>query len=231
VNRLAAAIGCQAPPVIATTSVANAASDGRRIMINFRWFEELVKRHCRHGSCVTSVAVGVLAHELAHHVHCDACTTQRQHAHVIELRADHVAGALMREVGIRAVPSIRTFRPDSKTRHPGSKAPHERGLQLKALVSGSGTRTFRRVVVSTPPISRRVSGETRAEQAAACCGETLPAPPVARDGDDQRLRRGRVSSTTSLSSFHAKAGAARGASPDPRAFAARPACRDGQRRQ
>lgn len=103
--------GVAAPPVLAA-SVPNAASDGRRILVNAAWLSTLLARHCDSDRCSRAVVVGIAAHEMSHHVHRDAqrlTAAQRQGAPAwklselsqeLELRADYEAGWLLGQLGV-----------------------------------------------------------------------------------------------------------------------------------
>lgn len=86
-QQVAKAMGVVAPPLVATYDVANAASDGRRILINPIWAERTLHRYCDDFHCTFAVIAGFLAHELGHHRYGDAycvdCNRRDQ-----ELRAD-----------------------------------------------------------------------------------------------------------------------------------------------
>ena len=88
------------PPLKVTTKVENAASNGTHVLINPQWANGVMKRHCADGRCRRSVLYGVLAHELAHHLHQDALFDGEPHQQ--ELRADALAGYAMGVNGIDA---------------------------------------------------------------------------------------------------------------------------------
>lgn len=91
-------LGVDAPPLFSTTAVDAAASDGWRVLYNPTFFEALERRLCVDaGECVVAVELGIMAHELTHHVHGDAAW---QPSFAMEQRADQVAGRVLSAVGV-----------------------------------------------------------------------------------------------------------------------------------
>jgi len=96
-----------APPLLITTNVANAASDGVHVLVNPEWAKEQIACHCIDDVCDYVVLFGVFAHELGHHVERHAIQLARasgrlpwwQH-HRMELRADWRAGRALFNAGV-----------------------------------------------------------------------------------------------------------------------------------
>ena len=100
-HKAAAAIGVKAPTLTqCNRRGTNAWSDGYRIGWNPVFFEEVLARHCTDDACQESVLVGIMGHELAHHVKRHAVRTDL-HPHVQELDADGLAGHILATVGVQ----------------------------------------------------------------------------------------------------------------------------------
>lgn len=100
-QRAAVRLGRHAPPLVMTTYVDNAASDGFRVLVNPEWMRDILDKHCDDEACQHSVVLGVLAHEMAHHVAGDALSAAL-HPHAKELRADYLAGQVLAAEGVSA---------------------------------------------------------------------------------------------------------------------------------
>ena len=87
-----------APPLVPSNDVPNAASDGKRILYNPRWFREQLGAFCTSATCESNVALGVMGHELGHHLHPCAA-----HPHACELEADAVAAVVLARAGLRSM--------------------------------------------------------------------------------------------------------------------------------
>jgi hypothetical protein len=98
-------LGWGLPPIVITTlpSVTqNAASDGERILVNVRWVRELLETHCNDLPCRVVLVVGVLVHELTHHIYQDArvpywAWPQRRQG---ERRADFASAVVVASLGL-----------------------------------------------------------------------------------------------------------------------------------
>lgn len=89
------------PPLVATPAVPNAASDGVRIYYNPSWVQQVLNAHCNDCECRITVVLGVMAHELGHHVNGDARRLDRL-PHDKELIADFLAGFALARAGVSA---------------------------------------------------------------------------------------------------------------------------------
>ncbi len=98
-QRAAQAMGVVAPPLYYNYRAANAFSDGQAIQYNPRWLWNTIQAFCDDQECSISFALGVFAHELGHHVfgdaYCAGCDP-----HLLELRADRVAGEVLAHQGV-----------------------------------------------------------------------------------------------------------------------------------
>lgn len=97
--RAAQAMGVVAPELYYNYRAANAYSDGRSIHYNPRWLWNTIQAFCDDQDCSISFALGVFAHELGHHVYGDAYCYGCD-PHVMELRADRVAGEVLAHAGV-----------------------------------------------------------------------------------------------------------------------------------
>jgi hypothetical protein len=91
------------PPLLASNSVDNAASDGENILVNLTWVRRTLRTYCGvDAPCGIAVIVGVLVHELTHHIHQDARIPLSNHAdrRARERRADVNAGYVLGQLGI-----------------------------------------------------------------------------------------------------------------------------------
>jgi hypothetical protein len=98
-RRAAALMGIAVPPLMVTSRVPNAASDGRQILVNPTWLSRTMARFCSMPACQDAVILGVMAHELGHHVFGHAADSRRD-SHVAELDADRVAGVVLARAGV-----------------------------------------------------------------------------------------------------------------------------------
>lgn len=86
------------PPVVEDFTVANAASDGSRILVNTDWVGKTLARFCNDEVCHIALVLGVAAHELAHHLNGHAKVPGNNHQQ--ELEADWFAGLVLRRAGV-----------------------------------------------------------------------------------------------------------------------------------
>jgi hypothetical protein len=100
-GKVAKLMGVQPPPLVWSTEVPNAASNGLAVFVNPYWLADTLVRFCSDHVCATAVVFGVLAHENSHHVYgdalCSGCQRQAQ-----ELRADYEAGRVLYRAGMSA---------------------------------------------------------------------------------------------------------------------------------
>lgn len=99
-------LGVRAPPLLATTSVNGAASDGQQVLYNPAFFEALESRLCNDEACRWAVELGIMAHELAHHCYGDAFYPR---SFAQEQRADRVVGQVLRAFGVDPQLAARVF--------------------------------------------------------------------------------------------------------------------------
>lgn len=88
----------EVPPLAFSRRVPNAASDGWRILVNPDWATNTLLTYCDDHQCNLVVLTGVLAHELAHHVHADARCPEPGDGQ--ERRADFFAGVVLGYLGV-----------------------------------------------------------------------------------------------------------------------------------
>lgn len=100
--RASRVIGIAPPQLEFTTAVYNAASDGVRILVSPDWLVRLLRQFCALPECSEAIVLGVLAHELAHHIHGDAFASGWERIDR-ELRADYIAGRVLAKVGVASV--------------------------------------------------------------------------------------------------------------------------------
>ncbi len=123
-QRAAESIGVSPPALYYNYRADNAFSDGRTIHYNPIWLWNTMQAFCNDQECSVSFALGVFAHELAHHVYGDAyCAGCDPHA--LELRADRVAGEVLARHGVSShhferILSSLSSRPTQS--HPGGLA-------------------------------------------------------------------------------------------------------------
>ena len=98
------------PPPVYMVQRGNAASDGRRILINPRWLRTTMAQVCNSTGCDLGLMFAVAAHEVTHHDHLDAFLGDgsASDSHYRELRADFVAAHMaawrgVSRVGFRAL--------------------------------------------------------------------------------------------------------------------------------
>lgn len=105
------------PALVIDTSVELAASDGVVVLYNPAAFERHLSEHCATEYCRVAFETGVMAHELAHHIHMDAQSrTQRliwddsSHRQLAqEQRADMFAGEVLARAGVEPCVATRVF--------------------------------------------------------------------------------------------------------------------------
>jgi hypothetical protein len=90
----AQSLNAAVPPLMITSRVPNAASDGRNIYVNPTWVRYILATCCQGAECRNVVLLAVMVHEMAHHVFGDALQ-YGQYPHVLELRADYHAGFVL----------------------------------------------------------------------------------------------------------------------------------------
>lgn len=125
------ALGVRSPPLFFHGELHNAVANHHAIWIDPEWIAELV-REAREPMSAQVAAVGVLAHELGHHVdpllsHPHAGPWQK------ELRADRVAGRVLATIGAAPDAFLRVVERASRiatTTHPPAR------LRLDAVLSG-----------------------------------------------------------------------------------------------
>jgi len=96
-------LGWQLPPLVFTTRIPNAASDGARVLVNVGWVRRTLAKHCHQElGCGVAAIVGVLVHELTHHFHGDAQIPAWawQERRARERRADFLAGFVIASLGL-----------------------------------------------------------------------------------------------------------------------------------
>jgi hypothetical protein len=94
----------QAPPLVFSSAVPNAASNGAAILVNIAWVRETLQKHCEDEPCGVAVIVGLLVHELTHHVYQDAQVPPSNwpERRLRERRADFNAGFALASLGMDA---------------------------------------------------------------------------------------------------------------------------------
>lgn len=100
--RIASALRVPVPKLALSRNVDNAASDGRRILINPDWARRTLATYCADQDCGYAVMIGVLGHELIHHVYGDVNTLKAQPwlRRDCEARADEGAGIALALLGV-----------------------------------------------------------------------------------------------------------------------------------
>lgn len=100
----AAILRVPVPALVDDPNTANAASDGRSIRVNLEWVALQADRFCNNTACVEGWLVGLMGHELGHHIYGDAFYRlfSRAEVHDMELRADACAGFVLGQLGIDA---------------------------------------------------------------------------------------------------------------------------------
>ncbi|MCA9683801.1 MAG: hypothetical protein KC457_16495 [Myxococcales bacterium] len=102
---IGAAFTIDTPPVRISHQVANAASDGRQILLNPSWAREVTELICRRdGPCREALLRGIASHELAHHLREQREVHDR---HAEELRADTWAAIVLTHLGTDVDPFAR----------------------------------------------------------------------------------------------------------------------------
>lgn len=91
-------MGVPVPPLIATTSTNNAASDGFQVIYNPHWLSQVQSTLSFSPRCQEAAVVYLFAHELAHHRFGDAFN-QGDSGVELEHRADYWAGVALQRLG------------------------------------------------------------------------------------------------------------------------------------
>lgn len=97
------ALGVPAVPLVADDTINNALSDGKVIRVNLGWIKSAIGDVCNASrECLDGVVLGVVAHEVAHHIGGDAYAADQSVAarHGRELQADRIAGFVLARAGI-----------------------------------------------------------------------------------------------------------------------------------
>jgi hypothetical protein len=129
--RAAALLGVEAPPLVASRQVSNAASNGRVILINPDWIRGVLAHSCSDSQCSLALLLGIAAHELAHHLNRDALRAGDSWAK--ELAADKVAGAVLAREGASVCDFERVIGELSKV---GSRTHPDGDLRREAIHAG-----------------------------------------------------------------------------------------------
>ena len=117
-------LGIPALPVMADDGVPNVAYRRGTIVYNRVWVIATLGRHCENGSCQDEVILGIVAHEIGHHLYAQRAPSGR-HPHAAELWADEVAGRVLAAAGRGATDFetvIRTESPVATQTHPDGRA-------------------------------------------------------------------------------------------------------------
>jgi len=114
---VAKAHGVCAPPLFFTHEVANAKGGNGRIWVNPRWAAGEFNRHCSETVCERTLALALVAHELAH-----VFDTVNIKFWDRELWADRIAGRTLALAGFSPDPVRRQLEnePSSETHPPGA---------------------------------------------------------------------------------------------------------------
>lgn len=119
-------LGVEPPPVVPVASFGNAASDGHRILVDVDWLG-LQAIDCTSVVCEDSWLVGLMAHELGHHVRQDAAIYRylsSDQQKLAELRADAIAGHVLGTLGVEPLHFARILArlsPDFSCTHPAGR--------------------------------------------------------------------------------------------------------------
>jgi hypothetical protein len=94
-------LGVRAPRVELQRE-GNASSDGRIIRVNAAFLRGLLASFCDARLCQIAIVLGIMAHELGHHIlrHAEQLDRRAQAAHIRELEADGVAGRVLALAGV-----------------------------------------------------------------------------------------------------------------------------------
>lgn len=89
-------LGVPVPPLQLQRD-GNASSDGRVIRVNPAFFRQLLASFCNERLCQIAIVLGIMAHELGHHIlrHAEDGDRSVDAAHERELDADAVAGRVL----------------------------------------------------------------------------------------------------------------------------------------
>lgn len=98
VNLACRILGISALPVMADDGVPNVAYRRGTIVYNRTWVIATLGRHCTDGSCQDQVILGIVAHEVGHHLYAQRVASGG-HPHAAELWADDVAGRVLAAAG------------------------------------------------------------------------------------------------------------------------------------
>ncbi len=90
--------GFAPPPLNAWPNAQNAGSNGAVILLDLDWLGQLLAHYCDAAVCQTAIALGLMGHELAHHLAGDALRAGDPHQ--MELQADWWAGWTLRRAGV-----------------------------------------------------------------------------------------------------------------------------------
>lgn len=90
--------GVTPPTLIEWPNTQNAGSNGSVILLDLEWLGQLLSRYCDAAVCQTAIALGLMGHELAHHLAGDAI--HGGDPHQMELRADWWAGWTLGRAGV-----------------------------------------------------------------------------------------------------------------------------------
>lgn len=86
------------PSLVARSDIENAASDGKNVLYNPRWMWAKMQQYCDDKVCETAVVLGIMAHELGHHV--KQHVFDDKHSHDKEFEADCFAARVLARAGI-----------------------------------------------------------------------------------------------------------------------------------
>lgn len=104
-NGAAMVLGVKPPPLVELPGSRGAFSNGREILVDLDWLDLHATRCLGDLVCVDSWRIGIMAHELGHHLRRDSeiyrLLTPWEN-HYIELRADACAGFVLGQLGIDA---------------------------------------------------------------------------------------------------------------------------------
>lgn len=101
-QQAAGLLGIIAPPVQLQLG-GNAASNGSIVGVNPAFLRQLLATFCDQRRCQLAIVLGIMAHELGHHLLCHVNQLDRsvEAAHARELAADDIAGIVL---GLASVP-------------------------------------------------------------------------------------------------------------------------------
>ncbi len=140
--RVTAALGVDAPPLVLTAAVENAASDGFQILVNPMWARATLTEFCADRACNNAVMIGVLAHEVGHHVEGDALINEPWSKRDRELRADGYAGEALALLGVPHVHFARVLAAISRHHSGGSPFAYPHARERIAAIDGAYQATI-----------------------------------------------------------------------------------------